>query len=1526
MAKRTLSALGRALGLAVVFVVFAAAALVLHVDSRTERRVLARLVPALLDDNLKGSFSLEGIERIGRNEVVFREFSARDPRGREVIRASEVRVRADLPELAAAVLTGPRLLTLVLEHVHITNAVCALYDDTGTAIPSIAETFTPKTQGDGSGRPVRLALRDVTIERVRGHGKLGALPSLDARLKGVRGWLRVTEEGVDLAYNRSETVISGLPRSEARGVTSLRLREPGWLRATFDGSFGELAFTATLRRDDEQLSLALSVPKASAAEVQKLVPAYPLVDDVKLSAELAGSPPALVVNTRIDVGNGVILGNGTLDLSGNGRAALDVIGRRVNVRSVVPGAPPTALHLLAELDLSGSPDGVVVGFDAEVEPSLVDTVVLPPFHATGRYQGGRFSGRALLHEPGLPLRVAVAANDGVVELDARAKGFELARVERLKRVVTLSGRTDLDAHARFEAGKVSGRAELALAGFRYQDLAVARATLSAKTRGTSSNPSLLELDGALSATGVRYGDFTLSRLSARATGPLSAPLLRASASDERGAALTVEGVVRVQDDLVSVEAPKLELRRDELRASGQAALVSVAPDRVAIREAVLALGGGPETPSASGNVRGTLLLQPGSFELDARAEALDLTALRSLLGVAPSPVLGKLSVEAEVVVSRELSRGRVSARLEQGSVGDVEGATLTAEARLEGSNVILDSGAQFAGLGEVRGRMNGELAGSPLEARSYREMSGEAVVDVVRVELGPLENLLAGAALPAFGGSAGAELRFLRRAQGGPLDASLLGYTEGLAIDLPREGEPLRLRGLDARFGVSVQGESGGTEINLRAVSGLDTLATLTLQTQLDAGELLASPEQARARILALPITGKLRVEEQKLEELPEPLRAEDVSGRLRLEANLAGTLGGPDVFARGSVQGFELTAAPSEHPLDLCASLGFDNAARRLAGSGELFLSRDSGVCTGRRFARYAVEGRFVEAPDTALGRPEGTLVAEFERLPLRALPGLGDQGLSGFASGTLSLSRSDGPPLLFARLELADTRVHSVPIGNGTFGVRSNDRAIAAALSLQKNQSLLSANAVALLDTSRVLPTIDANEPVSLNVKASQADAVVLLPFTRDLFSELSGRIDAEVDVLLLPPSAKTPEAAPGGRISGSASLRDGTLQLAGLGLRLNSVELAARATPDGEQTLISVNELEARAGQRRERLRVRNGKLWLDGVRLSRAEGVIDATELPLLLEGVSQATATTRQGIGFQLARTPTRMEAKFDVPYLNVALPQSSARGVISLAENRSIEILQPLGEPKGPSGDGLPWLLSFQFGRNVQLTRSDLDLPLSGSAQVLLGEETEVTGDLELTAGGRIQVSGKTFVIDSGEVHFDTGDASNPRLRVSATWRAPDGTIVTADVSGTYEQARLRLSSDPPRSEQEIYALLLGGSGTGEGGDPAATGAGVGADLLGSLLVNTPLSQVEFRAGSEQLTDQRSYSTYTAAVPISENVWFEGSYKSLNTSDPGQERDALSGTVDWRFRRNWSLRTEVGTVGTGLDLVWQYRY
>jgi hypothetical protein len=95
---------------------------------------------------------------------------------------------------------------------------------------------------------------------------------------------------------------------------------------------------------------------------------------------------------------------------------------------------------------------------------------------------------------------------------------------------------------------------------------------------------------------------------------------------------------------------------------------------------------------------------------------------------------------------------------------------------------------------------------------------------------------------------------------------------------------------------------------------------------------------------------------------------------------------------------------------------------------------------------------------------------------------------------------------------------------------------------------------------------------------------------------------------------------------------------------------------------------------------------------------------------------------------------------------------------------------------------------------------------------------------------------------------------------------------------------------------------------------------------VNELLADTNLPHVELRTGSESSGEDRRYQTYTAAVQISDQVWFEGSYKALSTTETTEQGDAVSGTVDWRFKRDWSLRTEIGNIGTGVDLLWQYRY
>jgi hypothetical protein len=81
---------------------------------------------------------------------------------------------------------------------------------------------------------------------------------------------------------------------------------------------------------------------------------------------------------------------------------------------------------------------------------------------------------------------------------------------------------------------------------------------------------------------------------------------------------------------------------------------------------------------------------------------------------------------------------------------------------------------------------------------------------------------------------------------------------------------------------------------------------------------------------------------------------------------------------------------------------------------------------------------------------------------------------------------------------------------------------------------------------------------------------------------------------------------------------------------------------------------------------------------------------------------------------------------------------------------------------------------------------------------------------------------------------------------------------------------------------------------------------------------------IEFRAG--QTRDQRT--RYVAAYRVSDTVWIDLAYsnRDVNSQDDPNPRPDLSTAIDYRFRKNWSLRSEVGTLGAGLELLWQYRY
>ena len=79
--------------------------------------------------------------------------------------------------------------------------------------------------------------------------------------------------------------------------------------------------------------------------------------------------------------------------------------------------------------------------------------------------------------------------------------------------------------------------------------------------------------------------------------------------------------------------------------------------------------------------------------------------------------------------------------------------------------------------------------------------------------------------------------------------------------------------------------------------------------------------------------------------------------------------------------------------------------------------------------------------------------------------------------------------------------------------------------------------------------------------------------------------------------------------------------------------------------------------------------------------------------------------------------------------------------------------------------------------------------------------------------------------------------------------------------------------------------------------------------------------QVRKSSGEEGATGD----TYTAAYRMNDRVIVEGNYQAAESTD-SEEPGSVGAAVDVRLGKNWSVRGQLGTIGTGVDLVYQYRY
>lgn len=229
---------------------------------------------------------------------------------------------------------------------------------------------------------------------------------------------------------------------------------------------------------------------------------------------------------------------------------------------------------------------------------------------------------------------------------------------------------------------------------------------------------------------------------------------------------------------------------------------------------------------------------------------------------------------------------------------------------------------------------------------------------------------------------------------------------------------------------------------------------------------------------------------------------------------------------------------------------------------------------------------------------------------------------------------------------------------------------------------------------------------------------------------------------------------------------------------------------------------------------------------------------------------------------------------------------------------------------------------------------SKLRLKGRGLNTLLVGKLTLTTPNGRMAVHGTVKTESGSYVayaqnlvIERGSIAF-TGPIDNPRLDIQAM-RAESPTAAASDVkvgvtiTGTAQDPRVRLYSDPAMSETEKLSWLILGRG------PAGLG---GADIgllqtaASALLAGeggTPKDSVLGAIGLDELSVRQSENgdARETVVNVGKQIsrkWYLGYERSLNET-------AGNWQLIYRLAQRFTLRAQAGQ-DNALDLIWSWRF
>lgn len=433
---------------------------------------------------------------------------------------------------------------------------------------------------------------------------------------------------------------------------------------------------------------------------------------------------------------------------------------------------------------------------------------------------------------------------------------------------------------------------------------------------------------------------------------------------------------------------------------------------------------------------------------------------------------------------------------------------------------------------------------------------------------------------------------------------------------------------------------------------------------------------------------------------------------------------------------------------------------------------------------------------------------------------------------------------------------------------------------------------------------------EALPLAVQAEGSlDIATLKAFYHSDLEDFGGRVTVQAE-------ASGTSAAP--QLSGQLTLRDGRYENQLVGTRLQDV----RADLALAGSRVEVREVQLRTPEQ--------GSLTLTGYMDLVAPGNVDLrlrADRALLVQRPDLEAAANGQ-LTLQGDRDGLLLSGDIQLQPLTLRINTAFARGIpeIEVREVSAAPEARRAGAQARAKASSLPLRFdlavradqqAFVRGRGVFAELKGL-VQLTGTAS-----EPRYGGNFQVIRG-YIDLFTKRFMLDRGIVAFQ---GNTVLLDLSGVHEARDETF-RLGLSGSIDDFRLTLESDPPLPQDEVLSRLLFGKSVGSITPLQGLQLAAAVQTLqgGNSVIPDPLETARQLVGVDQLTIESSNDGEQKGVSVgvgkyvSEDVYIEFE----RTPDPSQP---WQGRVNIELSPRLNLETSSGANGeTAVELLWKRNY